>query len=92
MTDAELRALVRDAVARHLGRGDRPPALSGVEGPAPSPFERAMPILTEPMRAPSAARHVSHAQYLTLINIGDACVIEPSVECNHCGYCKSHGH
>ena len=84
MTDAELRALVRDAVARHLGRGDGPPAPSAVEGP--------MPILTESVNAPATARHISHAQYLTVINIGDACVIEPSVECNHCGYCKSHGH
>jgi len=22
----------------------------------------------------------------------DACLIEPSVPCNHCGYCKSYGH
>ena len=78
MTDAELRALVRDAVARHLGRGT-----------APDPGR---PIPTEPVHAPAAARHASHAQYLTVINIGDSCVIEPSVECNHCGYCKSHGH
>ena len=34
----------------------------------------------------------SHAIYLTVVNIGDACVIEPAVPCNHCGYCKSHGH
>ena len=27
-----------------------------------------------------------------LINVGEACVIEPSVTCNHCGYCRSHGH
>jgi threonine dehydrogenase-like Zn-dependent dehydrogenase len=26
------------------------------------------------------------------VNPGDACVIEPSVPCDHCGYCKSHGH
>ena len=30
--------------------------------------------------------------YLTVVNTGDACVIEPRVTCNHCGYCKSHGH
>jgi len=36
--------------------------------------------------------HPSHFQYITLINVGDACLIEPSVECTHCGYCKSHGH
>ena len=22
----------------------------------------------------------------------EACIIEPSVSCNHCGYCKSYGH
>ena len=22
----------------------------------------------------------------------DACIIEPSVPCTHCGYCKSYGH
>jgi len=75
MNDAELRALVRDAVARHLGRraDPDPPASSAAEGPA-------------------YARHASHAQYLALVNVGDRCVIEPSVGCNHCGYCKSHGH
>jgi hypothetical protein len=36
--------------------------------------------------------HPSHAIYLNLINVGGECVIEPSVPCNHCNYCKSHGH
>jgi uncharacterized membrane protein len=36
--------------------------------------------------------HASHYQYITLVNVGESCVIEPSVECNHCGYCRSHGH
>jgi hypothetical protein len=44
MTEDDLRALVRQAVARHLTAGD-----SG------------------------------------------ACLIEPSVKCNHCGFCQSHG-
>jgi hypothetical protein len=78
MNDNELRALVRDAVARHLGRRDDP--------------DPSLPILTERAPVPGYARHASHAQYLTLVNIGDDCVIEPSVKCNHCGYCKSHGH
>jgi len=76
MTDHELRALVRDAVGRHLGGGSSgQPAL--VHSQPPSTTARA---------------HPSHAQYLTLVNVGDACLIEPSVGCNHCGYCKSHGH
>jgi hypothetical protein len=33
----------------------------------------------------------SHAQF-GLPGGGDACIIEPSVPCTHCGYCKSYGH
>jgi hypothetical protein len=39
------------------------------------------------------ASHVSHLR-LPLVS-GDeegACLIEPSVRCNHCGYCLSLGH
>jgi hypothetical protein len=38
--------------------------------------------------------HVSHLR-LPLVRGGDddgACLIEPSVRCNHCGYCQSLGH
>ena len=38
--------------------------------------------------------HASHA-LLPLLRGGDddgACVIEPAVRCNHCGYCLSYGH
>ena len=38
----------------------------------------------------------AHASHLRLpLRSGDedgACVIEPSVRCNHCGYCLSMGH
>jgi hypothetical protein len=76
MNESELRALVRDAVARHMGRGqpERPPA----------------PVASQPARA--AGPHPSHAVYISLVNTTDACVIEPSVPCEHCDYCKSHGH
>ncbi len=36
-------------------------------------------------------RHSSHYRY-ALAGSGGACLIEPSVQCNHCGYCESHGH
>lgn len=36
--------------------------------------------------------HASRALYAGLVNVGDACVIEPAVSCDHCGYCKAHGH
>jgi len=64
MNDVELRALVRDAVARHLG--GRP------ELPPPAP---AMP---HKVTAP-ALPHPSHGVYIELVNSTGACVIEPSV-------------
>ena len=84
MNDQELRALVRDAVARHLGgRGSAPAARLPAH---PGPALHAARDVTD------HASHASHAIYLTVVNPGEACVIEPSVPCDHCGYCKSHGH
>jgi hypothetical protein len=73
MTDEELRAMIRDSIARHLGRGaaDAPPGA----------------VTTPEM-------HASHGR-LPLSRGGDgdgACIIEPAVRCNHCGYCLSLGH
>ncbi len=56
-------------------------------GPAPEPS--AAPIPGTFLRA-----HASHA-LLPLVRGGDgdgACLIEPAVRCNHCGYCQSFGH
>jgi hypothetical protein len=35
--------------------------------------------------------HPSHYQYGLPPSDGP-CIIEPGVQCNHCGYCQSHGH
>jgi hypothetical protein len=35
--------------------------------------------------------HPSHYQYALPPSDGP-CLIEPGVQCNHCGYCQSHGH
>jgi hypothetical protein len=82
MTDQELRALVRDAIARHL---------SGGSGAAqPTHDDVAMP-------ASFLRQHASHG-LLTLGGGPDgadsdgACIIEPAVRCDGCGYCKSMGH
>jgi hypothetical protein len=41
--------------------------------------------------------YLAHAAFvrLPLVRGGDddgACLIEPTVRCNHCGYCQSFGH
>jgi hypothetical protein len=71
MTDQELRDLVRDSVARHLGR----------EIAAPQPLR--------PLHA-----HPSHGLFQVLRSGDDdgACLIEPAVQCTHCGFCQSYGH
>lgn len=73
LSDEALRELVRDAIARHAGRGDRD---------------------AEPNAAAAFRLHASHG-LLPLARGGDgdgACLIEPAVRCNHCGYCQSYGH
>jgi hypothetical protein len=79
MTDAELRRLVRESVARHLG---------GAAVPTP----RAEPPAAHAHQERARLDHTSHHLYLTLVNATDACVIEPGVTCDHCGYCKSNGY
>jgi hypothetical protein len=71
MTDQELRAMIRESIARHSG-GD-------------------------PLRpGPDASASPTHASHMRLpLRSGDedgACLIEPAVRCNHCGYCLSLGH
>jgi hypothetical protein len=76
MTDDELRSLVRDAIARHLG-GSAQPAVPAAA--APVPLWRA---------------HPSFGKYLVPggADQDGPCLIEPTVHCNHCGFCQSHGH
>lgn len=77
MTDDQLRALVRDAVARHLGL--RP----GATASTPAPVTLRM--------HPSHYRYES-LQRGAEGEAAGPCIIEPAVLCNHCGYCQSHGH
>ena len=82
MTEQELRALVRDAIAK-AGVGAPPTHGGGVRHPGGA---EARPYGV-------AAGHSSHA--LFTLPPGDPegrCMIEPGVACNHCGYCKSYGH
>jgi hypothetical protein len=41
--------------------------------------------------APPPPGHASHYRYVLPESDGP-CLIEPTVQCNHCGYCQSHGH
>ena len=84
MNEQELRSLVRAAVARHLGT-DATRAIESVGrgfGLAEDRASEAIPVKL----------FSSHTLYTGLVNVGDDCVIEPSVKCDHCGYCKSHGY
>ena len=88
MNEVDIRALVREAVARHFGPQAPPtPASVAPRAAAIAPS----PLAGAPVGAGTAV-HASHVLYLSLVNTSDACVIEPSVACDHCGYCKSHGH
>lgn len=81
MTDEELRALVRDAIERHLGGGPSPRVGGG------SPRGEVRP-------APAWRAHPSFGKFLLARgdDEGGPCLIEPTVHCNHCGFCQSLGH
>lgn len=83
MNDQELRAIVRAAVARHL----HPDARCA---PAAAPLVASPHFPISPF--PHSHGHASHVLYQGLVTVSDACVIEPVVSCDHCGYCKSQGY
>jgi len=76
MTDDEIRSLVRVAIHKHLGGATVAHNVS-MDRPAPQP-----PVLA-----------ISFSRY-ALPRAGDdtMCIIEPAVKCDHCGYCRCHGH
>ena len=83
MNEQELRAIVRAAVARHLQ--PETPCAAGAAPLSPLPH---WPIAS----LPHSQEHASHVLYQGLVTVSDACVIEPAVSCDHCGYCKSRGY
>lgn len=77
MNDEELRSLIRQAIQKHMG------------GSSPEPI-RLRPDTTGVMEIPVS---ISFGQYQLERLSGDtSCLIEPAVQCNHCGFCKCHGH
>jgi hypothetical protein len=79
MTEQELRALVRDAIARTQAAGMAGPPSRSSGGT---------------YAGQALGAHLSHAMFVipTGSDADGPCIIEPSVACNHCGYCKSYGH
>ena len=74
MNDQELRALVREAIAKQLGE---PGAVGSIRPSGPA----------------RELDHPSHAVFtIAREDENGPCLIEPSVPCTHCNYCKSHGH
>ena len=85
MTEQELRALVREAIARH-GAIARQGAIA-----RHGAVKQAEAL---PTGQGHARHHASHGLIALPAGAdGDGlCIIEPAVACNHCGYCKSLGH
>lgn len=89
MNEDELRALVRAAIQRHLG------VASTESASAPSASARELPgeLRRDFGRVPEPQVPISFGQYQLERAAGDTmCLIEPAVRCNHCGFCKCHGH
>ena len=93
MNEQDVRALVREAIERHLGRPDSATKVAPYRIDAP-PDAHEMPD-TRRARLQSSYGHPSHILLKVLpgSEVDDgACVIEPRVRCNHCGFCQSYGH
>ena len=86
MNEQDVRALVREAIERHLGRPDSATRVA--------PYREEDPD-TPRARLQSSDGHASHIilKVLPGSEVDDGmCVIEPRVRCNHCGFCQSYGH
>ena len=81
MNDDELRALIRAAIQRHMGDVRLRSRAEGRVSASSRRFRR------------SEVVSISFGQYRLERAAGDtSCLIEPAVQCNHCGFCKCHGH
>lgn len=83
MDEQQVRSLVRQAIARHMG-GATATAIPTV---APPPVAA---IVAASVASPG---HASFAKFHLVRPAGETdCVIEPTVACNHCGHCLCYGH
>ena len=82
--------MIRGAIARHASAGSAIDANHRVPT-APALSQRDHRQGAD-RRSFDARDHGSHAIF-GVASTGDGeCIIEPSVRCDHCGYCKSLGH
>jgi hypothetical protein len=82
MNDDELRELIRAAIQKHMGE-----SASARETSGELRRDAAVGRASEPVVS------ISFGQYRLERAAGDtSCLIEPAVQCNHCGFCKCHGH
>jgi hypothetical protein len=90
MTEQELRALVRQAIARHAA------AAPGSGGRVLSPPPSVLSAFADRRSSLASGSWLDPAHAMFVVPTGaDAdgpCIIEPAVMCNHCGYCRSMGH
>lgn len=83
LTEQDLRAMIREAIAKH----------AGAPGVAREPQVSAAPPATPSGTSAAGIQiHASHSLFLVAGSPDGECVIEPSHRCDHCGYCKSLGH
>ena len=76
MNEDVLRAVIREAIARHLGA---------------APASQAFPADPAAAAARPLPLHVSHLRFVLPPGDGP-CMVEPHVGCTHCGFCESLGH
>jgi hypothetical protein len=77
MNDDDLRALIRQAIQTHMGSASAP--------------EPPRELRRDAFGGGTLA--ISFGQYrLERAKDDTSCLIEPAVQCNHCGFCKCHGH
>jgi len=80
MNEDELRELIRAAIQKHM-------SASAHGDPGELRRDAAFGGGSEPVLS------ISFGQYRLERAAGDtSCLIEPAVQCNHCGFCKCHGH
>jgi hypothetical protein len=93
MDEQQVRELVREALARHLGTSG-PTFDVGRNGSLGAEASaNAAPSRPSPDVAAWKA-HLSHGRFVFLApsEPDSPCIVEPHVRCHHCGFCQSYGH